>query len=191
MRNSFDKCSLNEILPNLDRSSEYDLKTLKTFSKLVISITLYQQLWNKIEVPRDDRNSKSENMTSSGENGLNIRENARPKMGQDQVFGGVSVLCWLSAPVSMFYGNLPKFSKSVIRYLKILRMEIQNSGTTPNKLNQQRNVNTVRWESRKVTTQPGQIDGRKFEVIAFIVNAAMNSTANIFVFKSKKKVPLS
>ena len=25
-------------------------------------------------------------------------------MGQDQVFGGVSVLCWLAAPVAMFYG---------------------------------------------------------------------------------------
>ena len=40
---------------------------------------------------------KSENMTSSGENGLNIRTNASPKMGQDQVSGGVSVLCWLAA----------------------------------------------------------------------------------------------
>ena len=28
-------------------------------------------------------------------------------MGQDQVSGGVSVLCWLAAPVVMFYGNLP------------------------------------------------------------------------------------
>ena len=31
-------------------------------------------------------------MTSSGKNGLNIRTNASPKMGQDQVSGGVSVL---------------------------------------------------------------------------------------------------
>ena len=29
-------------------------------------------------------------------------------MGQDQVSGGVSVLCWLAAPFAMFYGNLPK-----------------------------------------------------------------------------------
>ena len=28
-------------------------------------------------------------------------------MGQDQVSGGGSVLCWLSAPVAMFNGNLP------------------------------------------------------------------------------------
>ena len=27
-------------------------------------------------------------------------------MGQDQVSGGVSVLCWLAAPVAMFYGKL-------------------------------------------------------------------------------------
>ena len=34
---------------------------------------------SKIEVPRRVRNSESENMTSSGENGLNIRTNASPK----------------------------------------------------------------------------------------------------------------
>ena len=33
--------------------------------------------------------------------------------GQDQVSGGVSVLCWLAAPVAMFYGNLPKFGNKV------------------------------------------------------------------------------
>ena len=33
---------------------------------------------SKIEVPRDGRNSKSGNTTSSGENGLNIRTNASP-----------------------------------------------------------------------------------------------------------------
>ena len=27
-------------------------------------------------------------------------------MGQDQVSGGVSVLCWLAAPVAMLHGNL-------------------------------------------------------------------------------------
>ena len=38
-------------------------------------------------------------------------------MGQDQVPGGVSVLCWLAAPVAMFYVNLQNLvirSKSVI-----------------------------------------------------------------------------
>ena len=34
-------------------------------------------------------------------------------MGQDQVSGGVSILCWLAAPVAMFYGNLPQFGHKV------------------------------------------------------------------------------
>ena len=34
-------------------------------------------------------------------------------MGQNQVSLGVSVLCWLAAPVAMFYGNLPKFGNKV------------------------------------------------------------------------------
>ena len=37
---------------------------------------------------------KSGNKTSSGEIGLNIRTLASPKVGQDQVSGGVSVLYW-------------------------------------------------------------------------------------------------
>ena len=41
---------------------------------------------------------KSRNKTSSGDIGLNIRTLASPKVGQDQVFGGVSVLCWHAAP---------------------------------------------------------------------------------------------
>ena len=38
--------------------------------------------------------------TSSGEIGLNIRTLASPRVGQDQVSGGVSVLCWHAAPVA-------------------------------------------------------------------------------------------
>ena len=30
----------------------------------------------------------------------------KSQMGQDMVSGGVSVLCWLAAPVAMFYGNI-------------------------------------------------------------------------------------
>ena len=41
-------------------------------------------------------------------------------------------------------------------------MEIQNSSTTSSKSNQLRNVNTVRWESGNVTTQP--LDIRSFRV---------------------------
>ena len=42
---------------------------------------------------------KSGDKTSSGEIGLDIRTHASPKVGQDQVSGGVSVLCWHAAPV--------------------------------------------------------------------------------------------
>ena len=34
-------------------------------------------------------------------------------MGQDQVSVVVSVLCWLAAPVAMFYGNLPNCGNKV------------------------------------------------------------------------------
>ena len=43
---------------------------------------------------------KSGNKTSSGKIGLDIRTHASPKVGQDQVSGGVSVLCWHAAPVA-------------------------------------------------------------------------------------------
>ena len=41
--------------------------------------------------------------------------------------GGVDVLCWLAAPVAMFYGNLTKFgirSKSVIRSSSVISSRI-------------------------------------------------------------------
>ena len=56
-------------------------------------------------------------------------------------------------------------------------MKIENASTTPSKSNQLRNVNTVRWESGNVTAQPWEVN-RKSEVIAFVVNAGMNVTAN-------------
>ena len=43
---------------------------------------------------------KSGDKTSSGEIGLDIRTNASPKVGQDQVSGGVSVLCRHATPVA-------------------------------------------------------------------------------------------
>ena len=43
---------------------------------------------------------KSGDKTSLGEIGLDIRTHASPKVGQDQVSGGVSVLCWHAAPVA-------------------------------------------------------------------------------------------
>ena len=64
--------------------------------------------------------------------------------------------------------------------LKIFRIEIQNAISTPRKSNQLRNVNNVRRESRNVTIKPGEIYDRKSEIIAFVVNAGMNVTANNF-----------
>ena len=54
----------------------------------------------KTEVPRDVRNSKVRKQDKFKKTGLNIRTLASPKVGQDQVSGGVSVLCWNVAPVA-------------------------------------------------------------------------------------------
>ena len=72
-------------------------------------------------------------------------------------------------------------------------MGIQNSSTTctPSKYNQVQNVNTVQWESGNVTTKPWEINNRKSEVVAFVVNAGMNVTAKFFIFKCKKELSLS
>ena len=48
-------------------------------------------------------------------------------MGQDQVSGGVSVLCWLAAPDAMFNGNLQNLvirSKSSIKSSSVIRSQI-------------------------------------------------------------------
>ena len=52
-------------------------------------------------------------------------------------------------------------------------MAIRNVSTTPSK-----SYHTM--GSRKITTQPGEIDDRKPEVIAFVVNACINASANNF-----------
>ena len=49
---------------------------------------------------------KSRNKKSSGEIDLNIRTHASPKVGQDQVYGGVSVLCWHTATVANVLSKL-------------------------------------------------------------------------------------
>ena len=54
---------------------------------------------------------RSIDITSSGKNGLNIKNKCKSQMGQDQVSGGVSVLCWLAAPVAMVYGNLQNMAR--------------------------------------------------------------------------------
>ena len=48
-------------------------------------------------------------------------------MRQDQVSRGVNVLCWLAAPVAMFYGNLQNLvirSKSVIKSNSVISSQI-------------------------------------------------------------------
>ena len=79
------------------------------------------------------------------------------------------------------------FEACDIYNLEIFRMEILNASTIPSKSNQLRNVNTVRWESWNVTTQPWEINDRKSEVIAFVVNAGMNVTTNNFYILTGKR----
>ena len=48
-------------------------------------------------------------------------------MGQDQVSGGVSVLCWLATPFPMFYGNLHNLvirSKLVIKSSSVITAQV-------------------------------------------------------------------
>ena len=70
-------------------------------------------------------------------------------------------------------------------------MEIQNASTTHSKSNQLKNVNTVRWESRDITAQAGEIDDRKSEVIALVVNASMNITVDNFLYLNQGKIKIS
>ena len=64
-------------------------------------------------------------------------------------------------------------------------MEIENASTTSSKSNTLRNTNTVRWESMNITAQPGKIDHRKSEGIAFVVNAGIIVTVKIFMYRSE------
>ena len=54
----------------------------------------------KQKYPGMFESQKSGNKLSSGEIGLDIRTHASPKVGHDQVSGGVSVLFWHAAPVT-------------------------------------------------------------------------------------------
>ena len=53
-------------------------------------------------VDKENRSTEesAEPKTNSGEIGLDIKTDASPKVGQDQVSGGVSVLCWHATPVA-------------------------------------------------------------------------------------------
>ena len=73
----------------------------------VLLITQFLRLVGMLESNKEQKQKyqgmfetqKSGNKTSSGDIGLNIRTFASPKVGQDQVSGGVSVLCWHAANV--------------------------------------------------------------------------------------------
>ena len=59
---------------------------------------------------------KSGDKTSSGEIGLDIRTHASPKVGQDQVSGGVSVLCWHAAPVAYVPWNICYYLNYIVPF---------------------------------------------------------------------------
>ena len=67
-----------------------------------------RQVGNQVDISEEAKEKyqgmfefqKSGDKTSFGEIGLDIRIHASPKVGQDQVSGGVSVLCWHAAPVA-------------------------------------------------------------------------------------------
>ena len=57
---------------------------------------------------------RSGDKTISGEIGLDIRTHASPKVGQDQVSGGVSVLCWHAAPVAcVLWSKIEKVPRGI------------------------------------------------------------------------------
>ena len=68
---------------------------------------------SKTEVPRDVRNSKSGNKTSSGEIGLNIRTLASPSETGPVVWRSKR-----SASLQMLYGNLSQFGKKSISVIR-------------------------------------------------------------------------
>ena len=65
---------------------------------------------------------------------------------------------------------------------KICRQDIEGYrwNLKPSKTNQLENVDTIGWEWRNNTTQPGEIYNRKSKVKALVVNACMNIIANHF-----------
>ena len=73
-------------------------------ANMCINATTFRRLWRNKDAKEKYRGvfevQRSGDKTSSGEMGLDIRTRASPKVGQDQVSGGVSVLCWHDAPVA-------------------------------------------------------------------------------------------
>ena len=89
-------------------SERYDLPMIEPWVEgwYLISVTVFL-LWQNYSKQKKKqkyrgmfKTQKSGNKTSSREIGLNIRTLASPRVGQDQVSGGVSVLCWHAAPAA-------------------------------------------------------------------------------------------
>ena len=91
----------------------------------IVLILIKNQLWYDSQQEAKEKYrgvfeiQRSGNKTSSGEIGLDIRTHASPKVGQDQVSGGVS----MPHPLHMFNGNLAQLGKksnSVIRSRSVM-----------------------------------------------------------------------
>ena len=76
------------------------------FQYFGIQCTLLMSVMCKTEYRGMFETQNSGHKTSSGDIGLNIRTLASPKVGQDQVSGGVSVPCRHATSLQMPYGNL-------------------------------------------------------------------------------------
>ena len=70
-------------------------------------------MFSKIEVPRDAPKFKVQKHGKLRRNWSQHQNKFKSQMGQDQVSGEVCALCWLAAPIVMFYGNLPNFGNKV------------------------------------------------------------------------------
>ena len=79
----------------------------------VIFCIFYAYKWEKENYCGMFEIQKSGDKTSSGEFGLDIRTHGSPKVGQDRVSGGVSVLCWHAAPVAYVRICLHRFETQV------------------------------------------------------------------------------
>ena len=85
--------------------SVYMQRTIQKYNKDVF-VNHYASAFDVITMKQKQKyremfeTQKSRNKTSSGDIGLNVRTLASPKVGQNQVSGGVSVLCWHAAPVA-------------------------------------------------------------------------------------------
>ena len=70
----------------------------KALSLLIILGKAYIKLKEKYQGMF--KTQKSGDKKSPGETDLDTRRHASPKVGQDEVSGGVSILCWHAAPVA-------------------------------------------------------------------------------------------